>query len=156
MNLVWRYHRQWSAAAGKAQKDLNGWRLANLALLVLGAITAAVAAQTWLASAGLALFAAVSAGFLAVAGVIQSWSADPGQGRHAGRGARAASEALKAETYRYLTGVQPYAGVSRTEQLQAQLDVVQDRARELARGPAAGRLRRQAPAGDQHVPRLRG
>ena len=130
LDLVWRYHRQWSAAAGKAQKDLNGWRLANLALLVLGAITAAVAAQTWLASAGLALFAAVSAGFLAVAGVIQSWALTPDKGSRWTR-ARAASEALKAETYRYLTGVQPYAGVSRTEQLQAQLDVVQDRAREL-------------------------
>ena len=130
LNLVWRYHRQWSAAAGKAQKHLNGWRLANLALLVLGALTAAVTAQTWLTAAGLAWFAGVSAGFIALAGVIQGSALTPDKGSRWTR-ARAASEALKAETYRYLTGVQPYASVSRTEQLQAQLDVVQDRAGEL-------------------------
>ena len=130
LELVWHYQRQWSAAAGKAQKSLNGWRLANLTLLVLGAIAAAVAAQTWLGSAGLALFAAVSAGFIALAGVIQSSALTPDKGSR-WTGARAASEALKAETYRYLTGVQPYAGASRTDQLRAQLDVVQDRARGL-------------------------
>jgi hypothetical protein len=130
LELVWRYHRQWSAAAGQAEKSLNRWRVTNLTLLVLGAITAAIAAQTWLTSAGLAWFAAVSAGLIALAGVVQGWALTPEKGSRWTR-ARAASEALKAETYRYLTGVQPYAGVSRTEQLQAQLDVVQDRAREL-------------------------
>lgn len=46
-------------------------------------------------------------------------------------GARAASEALKAETHRYLAGVEPYAGPDRAERLQAQLDTVQGRMKDL-------------------------
>ncbi|MET0714888.1 MAG: DUF4231 domain-containing protein [Mycetocola sp.] len=42
--------------------------------------------------------------------------------------ARAATEALKAELYRYLIGVPPYAGDDRAQALPAQLDIVQARA----------------------------
>ena len=50
LQKVWQTHRQWSTAADKAQKSLNGWRLSNLVLLVAGALAAAWAAQTGLAS----------------------------------------------------------------------------------------------------------
>jgi len=106
LNLVWRYHRQWSQAAGIAHKTLDRWRQTNLTLLVLGAIAGAVAAQTWLNSAGTAAFAAASAVFLASAGLIQRRAlTSDDTARWAG--ARAASEALKAETYRYLIKVKP-------------------------------------------------
>lgn len=36
LKKVWQTHRQWSAAAGAAEKSLGQWRLGNLALLVLG------------------------------------------------------------------------------------------------------------------------
>jgi SMODS and SLOG-associating 2TM effector domain 1/Protein of unknown function (DUF4231)/Tetratricopeptide Repeats-Sensor len=130
LDLVWRYQRQWSKAADAAQATLNQWRRANLILLVLGAIAGALAAQTWLTSAGTAAFAAVSAVFLASAGLIQR-RALTSDDTARWTGARAASEALKAESYRYLSKVAPYAGADRVEQLKAQLDVIQDRARTL-------------------------
>jgi conflict system pore-forming effector with SLATT domain/uncharacterized protein DUF4231/tetratricopeptide repeat protein len=130
LNLVWRCHRQWSRAADAAQRTLNQWRRANLTLLVLGAIAAALATQAWLTSGWMAGFAIASAVLLALAGLIQR-RALTSDDTARWTGARAASEALKAETYRYLIKVQPYAGPDRAEQLKAQLDVIQDRARTL-------------------------
>jgi hypothetical protein len=130
LNAVWLGHRQWSKAADTAQKSVSQWRLWNLVLLVLGAVVAAFAAQTWLVSGAAAALAAVSAALLATAGLVQGamLSAD---NTSRWTDARAASEALKAETYRYLTGVKPYAGPDRAERLQAQLDTVQTRAQRL-------------------------
>ena len=127
---IWQKHQRWSGAAGDVQQALNRWRLSNLALLVLGAIAAAFAAQTWLASSAVTALAAVSAAVLAVAAFIQGSMLTP-EKMSRWTGARAASEALKAETYRYLAGVQPYAGPDRDERLQAQLGTVQTRAKEL-------------------------
>jgi hypothetical protein len=130
LNEVWLGHRQWSKAAGTAQKNLNRWRLLNLTLLVLGAVVAAFAAQPWLASAATAALAAFSAAVLAAAGFIQGTmlTAD---NTSRWTGARAASEALKAETYRYLIRVKPYADQDRTERLGTQLDTIQARAQRL-------------------------
>jgi hypothetical protein len=133
LNEVWRGHRQWSKAADTAQESLNRWRLSNLALLVLGAFLAAFAAQTWLVSAAAAALAAVSAALLAAAGFVQG-SMLTSENTSRWTGARAASEALKAETYRYLAGVRPYAAADRAERLQAQLDTVQTRSRDLLVG----------------------
>ena len=127
---IWQKHQRWSGAADNVQQGLNRWRLSNLALLVLGAIAATFAAQTWLASSAVTALAAVSAAVLAVAGFIQG-SMLTSENTSRWTDARAASEALKAETYRYLAGVQPYAGPDRDERLQAQLDTVQTRAKEL-------------------------
>ena len=130
LNTVWRWHRQWSRAADAAQKGLRQWRLSNLVLLVVGAVVAAFAAQTWLSSQAAAVLAAVSAALLAAAGFVQG-SMLTSENTSAWPGARAASEALKAETYRYLIGVKPYAGPDRAERLQAQLNTVQTRSKEL-------------------------
>jgi hypothetical protein len=130
LNAVWRGHRQWSKAAGAAQQSLNRWRMSNLALLVLGAFLAAFAAQTWLVSAAAAALAAASAALLAAAGFVQA-SMLTSENTSRWTGARAASEALKAETYRYLAGVKPYAAADRAERLQAQFDTVQTRSKDL-------------------------
>ncbi len=130
LNAVWRGHRQWSKAANAAEKSLNRWRLSNLALLVLGAVIATFAAQTWLVSAAAATLAAVSAAFLAAAGFVQG-SMLTSENTSRWTGARIASETLKAEAYRYLAGVNPYAAADRAEHLQAQFDTVQTRSKDL-------------------------
>ena len=93
-----------------------------------GVIAAAFAAQTWLASSAVTALAAVSAAVLAVAAFIQGSMLTP-EKMSRWTGARAASRP-KAETYRYLAGVQPYAGPDCDERLQAQLGTVQTRAKE--------------------------
>jgi SMODS and SLOG-associating 2TM effector domain 1/Protein of unknown function (DUF4231) len=130
LNAVWLGHRQWSKAASTAQKNLSRWRSWNLVLLVLGAVAAAFAAQSWLVPGAVAALAAVSAFLLAAAGFIQGTmlTAD---NTSRWTDARAASEALKAETHRYLIGVKPYAGPDRAERLRAQLDTIQGRAQRL-------------------------
>lgn len=148
LNAVWRGHRQWSKAAAAAQKSLNRWRLSNLALLVLGAVVATFAAQTWLVSAATVTLAAVSAALLAAAGFVQG-SMLTSENTSRWIGARAASEALKAETYRYLAGVSPYAAADRAAHLQAQFDTVQTRSKDLL-------VRQQlAAADDRGLPPVR-
>jgi hypothetical protein len=106
---------------------LDRWRLWNLLLLVLGALAGATAAQTWLASPVATGFAIFAAAALALAGFIQAKALNPDRTSSWTR-ARAASEALKAEVYRYLIRVSPYAGIDRGQALLAQLDLVQARA----------------------------
>lgn len=130
LELVWRRHRQWSVAANAARARLDRWRWWNLVLLVIGALAGALAAQTWLvarAATGSAIVAALS---LSLAGFLQvhALNADEtARWTHA----RAASEALKAETYRYLLRVAPYAQADRADLLQAHLDAVRNRAAAL-------------------------
>lgn len=130
LTAVWRAHRQWSKAAGTAQKSLNRWRLSNLMLLVAGAVIAAFAAQTWVVSAAATALAAASAALLAVAGFVQGGMLTS-ENTSRWTSARAASEALKAETYRYLAGVKPYAGADRADQLRAQFGTIQSRSNDL-------------------------
>jgi conflict system pore-forming effector with SLATT domain/uncharacterized protein DUF4231/tetratricopeptide repeat protein len=126
LNQVWRSHRRWSAAAQDAQSHLNRWRGRNLALLVTGALAGALAAQAWANSAVTTSFALLAAVLLALAGLVQRTALTSDETAR-WTGARAASEALKAETYRYLTRVTPYDGADRTEQLKAQLAAIQTR-----------------------------
>lgn len=126
VELAWRRHRQWSLAASAARARLDRWRLRNLQLLVLGALAGAMAAQTWLASAAASGFAIAAAVALALAGFIQA-NALKGDQTARWIQARAASEALKAEVYRYLVQVLPYAGADRAKALATQLDAVQAR-----------------------------
>jgi len=130
LDLVWRSHRQWSLAADAARARLDRWRLWNLLLLVLGALAGAVAAQTWLAKGAAMGCAIVAAVVLAVAGFIQTNALNADQTARWTR-ARAASEALKAETYRFLIRVAPYADTNRAQVLQGQLDAIQTRAEAL-------------------------
>src|SRR4051812_24443827 len=63
--------------------------------------------------------------------------------------ARAASEALKAETYRYLLRVAPYAGAGRAQVLQAQMELVQGRTKALVAD------QQEAKPDDRPLPTLR-
>ena len=92
----------------------------------MGALAGALAAQTWLSSSFISAAAAVSAALLALAAWVQSTALTSDQTER-WTGARAASEALKAETYRYLTRVQPYNGADRSDRLSAQFDAIQAR-----------------------------
>jgi conflict system pore-forming effector with SLATT domain/uncharacterized protein DUF4231 len=148
LNAVWRGHRQWSKAAATAQTSLSRWRLSNLTLLVAGAVVAAFAAQTWIVSTAAATLAAVSAALLAAAGFVQG-SMLTSENTSRWTGARAASEALKAETYRYLAGVKPYAGADRAERLKEQLATVQTRSSDLLVG------QQLAAADDRALPDVR-
>jgi len=124
--LVWRSQRQWSLAADNARASLDRFRRWNLALLIIGALAGAFAAQTWLNAGVATVFAGVAAVALAIAGVIQANGLNANQTTRWTQ-ARAASETLKAEIYRYLAGVAPYAGDDRAKTLSAQLAAVQTR-----------------------------
>jgi hypothetical protein len=118
---AWRRHRRWSAAADAAKKRTIRWRLLHLVLLALGALAGALAAvATWpgtvtAAATGVATVvpaaaAAVQARFLNAAEVSR-WA-----------DARAASQSLKADVFRYLSGVDPYADANRDTRLNARVD----------------------------------
>ena len=126
LDLVWRRQRQWSRAANAARARLDRWRRWNLLLLVLGALAGAIAAQSWRAPGVVTGFAIAAAVALALAGLIQANALNQDQTARWTQ-ARAASEALKAEVYRYLIKVSPYAGADPAQALQGQLDIVQDR-----------------------------
>jgi Protein of unknown function (DUF4231) len=130
LGLLWHRHRQWSEAAAAAQSHLNQWRQRNLALLVLGALAGALAAQKLPSSVFVTAAAAVSAVSLALAALVQR-TALTSDDTARWTGARAASEALKAEAHRYLIGVKPYDGADRTEHLRTQLETIQARAQAL-------------------------
>jgi hypothetical protein len=141
LDLVWRRHRQWSMVAAAARARMDKWRQRNLVLLVVGALAGATAAQTWLASWAATGFAIVATVSLVVAGMIQANLLNSDQTARWTQ-ARAASEALKAEVYRYLVRVSPYASDDRAQVLQGQLDAVQ------ARAPESLLADQQASAGD--------
>ncbi len=148
LELVWRRHRQWSLAADAAKRRLDRWRLCNLVLLVLGAVTAAVAAQIEEPRGAATASAAVSAVCLALAGLLQAYALNADQTARWTH-ARAASEALKAETHRYLLRVSPYAQADRAQVLRSQLDVVRTRAAALLVD------QQDVPPDDRPLPELR-
>jgi hypothetical protein len=128
---VWNSHRQWSRVADAARSHLDRWRLVNLVLLAVGALGGALATQSsWLPGPVRIACGVAAAAVLALAGVVQQqllgrdrvlrWTT-----------ARAASEALKAETFRYLAGVAPYADTGRDAELARQRAEIQDRSAEF-------------------------
>jgi len=127
---VWQRHRQWSIAASAGRARLDTFRRINLALLVVGAVFGAVAAQPgWpggvtRGAAGVAFVA------LAVAGVLQQQFLNADQVAR-WTGARAASETLKAEVFRYRAGVAPYDEADRDRVLSDQVDAVHAKADKL-------------------------
>jgi hypothetical protein len=130
LELAWRRHRQWSLAAQGARTRLDRWRWWNLALLVLGAVAGAVAAQPDLPAGVATGFAIAAAVLLAVAGFIQANALNNDQTARWTK-ARAASEALQAEVYRYLAGVAPYDGADRADVLESQQAEIRRRTEDL-------------------------
>ena len=128
---AWRRQRQWSIAASNGRERLERWRRVNLILLVVGAILGAVAAHaswprgvTGTAAGGAALA-------LAVAGILQQRFLNADEVAR-WTGARAASETLKAEVFRYRAGVAPYDDADRDRVLSFQVDAVQKKSAALA------------------------
>jgi hypothetical protein len=128
---AWRRHRQWSIAASNGRARLDRWRRVNLILLVIGAILGALAAQpSW--PRGITAAAAGGAALaLAVAGILQQRFLNAEEVAR-WTGARAASETLKAEVFRYRAGVAPYDDADRDRALSAQVDAIQKKAAALA------------------------
>jgi len=124
LQSAWRRHRRWSEVANAARDRLAWRRRLNLALLVLGAVAGAIAAQgDW--PRGLTATAGVVAALaLAAAAAVQSkWLSATEVGRWTA--ARAASEGLKAEVYRYLVTTPPYTGDDRDKVLTERVDSVE-------------------------------
>lgn len=128
---VWRDQRQWSHAAVRLKTRIIVWRSVALALAILGAVLATLATQVGLTSGlgrALSLSAAVA---LAVVPVIRG--ARLGKDRIEGwTRARSASEALKAETYLYLTRTPPYDQDNRDDQLLVQSGAILRQVEDLA------------------------
>lgn len=110
---VWESQRQWSLIADRSGDHLDRWRRTVLVLLGVGAVLGTLAAQqTWISAGLRSGFAIASATALAVAAFTQQrllgpvWTA-----RHTT--SRIASEALKAEVFRYLVRIAPYGGADR-------------------------------------------
>jgi hypothetical protein len=145
---VWRDHRQWSHAAGRLKQRIIYWRSVALALAILGAVLATLATQVGLTSGlgrALSLTAAVA---LAVVPVIRG--ARLGKDRIEGwTRARSASEALKAETYLYLTRTPPYDRENRDEQLLQQTGRIISQVGDLA-GETVGMPDADKPLPDVH------
>lgn len=106
---VWRAQRQWSAVASGAASSLSRWRLANLSLLLLGSVLAALAAQqAWFQPVVTGTLGAMSAAALALAGVVQVSFLNAARMRERLM-ARSVSEGLKGLVFQYLAGVAPFA-----------------------------------------------
>jgi hypothetical protein len=135
---AWQRHRRWSSVANRTRRSLDRWRYRNLALIIIGAVFGALAAQAGWFSAGMTgALGAAGAAALALAGLVQSQLLSADRVR-TWRESRAASESLKAVVYQYLAGVAPFNGPDRDGQLAATVDAVQDRARShLQRAMAA-------------------
>jgi hypothetical protein len=140
VTVVWQRQSVWSQAAGRAKRALTRYRAWILGLTVLAAVLGTLSAQLHKAappvSQGLALGAAVA---LAVAPFLVSRS-----GREAVEAwthLRSVAESLKADVYRHLAGVAPFAGTDRDAVLLRRLDLSEKDA-----GPLALRLDELTPA----------
>jgi SMODS and SLOG-associating 2TM effector domain 1/Protein of unknown function (DUF4231) len=145
---VWRDHRQWSNAAGRLKRRIIVWRSLALGFAILGAVLATSATQLGEDSGlgrALGLTAALA---LAVVPVIRG--ARLGKDRIEGwTRARSVSEALKAETYLYLTGTRPYDKEDRDGELVNQTGAIVSQAEDLA-GNTVG-----MPDADEPLPDVR-
>jgi hypothetical protein len=145
---VWRDHRQWSNAAGRLKQRIILWRSLALGLAILGAVLATLATQVGLTSGpgrALSLSAAVA---LAIVPVIRA--ARLGKDRIEGwTRARSASEALKADTYLYLTQTPPYDKEDRERELLNQTNRLLGQVGDLA-GETVGMPNADKPLPDAH------
>lgn len=101
---VWRRQRQWSALANAKTATLRRWRRTNLALVVVGAVLGALAAQTWFSTAVAPTVGVIGGILLAVAAIVQARCIGPAQVKDRVT-ARSAAETLRAAVHRYQSGV---------------------------------------------------
>ncbi|WP_433388561.1 DUF4231 domain-containing protein [Micromonospora sp. KLBMP9576] len=125
VTTVWQRQAAWSRAAGEAKRVITRARLAVTALTVAAAVCGTLANQLGPArpGAGRAL-AIVAAAALLLVPLASRWASRDAV--YAWTRLRSVSEALKADTYRYLAGVAPFAGADRDAVLLGRLDVLMD------------------------------
>ena len=125
---IWQAQQEFSAVASSLGQRLRRLRLLNLVLLVAGAILGATSALSWLAGSPSRVLSFIAAAVLAIAAFIQARALGKDQ-TETWIAARATSESLKADVYRFLARVTPYAGADRVEALDRSLaDVRQKQA----------------------------
>ena len=148
LETVWRNQRVWSLTASRLKKSIATWRWIVLWLGIGGAVLETLAAQlaTYApqASTVRSVLAWAGAAALAVASVVI--------GRKLGRydvrewvRARSASEGLKSEVYRYLTGSGPYAETDRDAKLLARTQETMKRVEDLRRHTATTQASAKEP-----------
>jgi len=130
VDSVWEHQSVWSQTANVLKARIDRLRTTMLALAVASAVLTTLATQTaTLTTAGgrvLALAAGVTVGLVPVVrsrlgrDAVSRWTR-----------ARAVSEELKAECYRFLAGVAPYRGTDRQTRLAERTRRVQDAAADL-------------------------
>ena len=114
LESAWRRQQQWSMAADRCKRSLQGWRLTVLMLAIVSSV-----AGTWSGAVPpgttariiLCMFAALTA---AVAPVLARFFVGPDRISQWVR-ARSASEAFKSEAFRFRTRTGDYAGADATE-----------------------------------------
>jgi hypothetical protein len=145
---AWQRHRRWSIVADRRHAQIDRWRSVNLGLLTAGAVLGAVAAQPSWPRGLTAVAAGVAAFTLAAAGIVQQRYLNATEVAH-WTGARAASEGLKAEVFRYLTRVAPYDGEDPDGALGGRVEAIQEKA-----GKAGARAvdLQQTQADDRELP----
>ncbi|WP_165942765.1 DUF4231 domain-containing protein [Micromonospora sp. KC721] len=131
VGAVWREHRRWSFAAGNTKRSITFWRTAALAASVCGAVLTTAAVQVGLGGVPGRALATAGAVALALAPVVRVARLGPDR-IEAWTRVRAASEALKAQVYLFLTGAQPYDGPDRAPRLRARATAVADDVADLA------------------------
>lgn len=107
LDTTWEYQRKWSLAANRLKRSYHVWKLAVLALAVIGALLETLSAQ--IASqdmaVALALMGAIALGLIPVIGIWKSGMAQ----LSSWVSARSISEELKAQVCVYLAQCGDYA-----------------------------------------------
>lgn len=148
LQRVWQTQQQFSAIASNLGRRLRQARLLNLGLLVAGALLGAISTLSWLAGSPSQWLSGAAAVALAIAGFIQAHALKKDQ-TESWIAARATSESLKADVFRFLARVQPYTGADRLELLNHALTKVREQQASLLAGhPSPSTGSRPAPRVD--------
>ncbi|MBQ1075612.1 DUF4231 domain-containing protein [Micromonospora sp. C31] len=127
---VWQRQAAWSRASGEAKRVITRARLTVATLTVGAAVCGTLANQLAQARPGAGrVLAIVAAAALLVVPLAARWASRDVV--HAWTRLRSVSEALKADTYRYLAGVAPFRGGDRDGVLLGRLDALMDDAGDL-------------------------
>ncbi|MEU6072867.1 DUF4231 domain-containing protein [Micromonospora sp. NPDC047074] len=130
VTVVWQRQAAWSRAAGQAKRAITRARLTVAALTVGAAVLGTLASQLGPARPGVGrAFAIVAAAALLLVPLAARWASRDAV--HTWTRLRSVSEALKADTYRYLAGVAPFGGTDRDVVLLGRFNALTDDAGDL-------------------------
>lgn len=142
LQRAWTTQQEFSATASKLGRRIRQGRSLNLWLLIAGALLGAVSTLALLTGAATQWLSGIAAAVLAVAAVIQLQAINKDR-TELWISTRSTSESLKADIYRFLARVAPYAGADRVELLNRELADV--RQQQAAFQPEPPKTDRQVP-----------